>query len=594
MILLFVIIGLLAITYPFIEMGTFAILAAVAYQKLRLTSARRIVCALGLVIGPAAMLMLANDTFWYPWNESAMLLVWAIVGAGLLISLLFPRRLYTSGLNFLGIVILAGICFCYVVRTISAGHSILAVAPLGPLVNLSLLARHVWRRGELNLNPISGFLTLMQGKEPDMNTQRFTAIAFIFAVASIGWAILGNTIDYRTDQLERSLSQEVDTMWGPEGIVQCTPCILTGGIKELTSGEYDTPIQSDVGVNFEHHNRYKGLLWFSTYTAHFKGTYRLGESAGDATFLFKLPDEVHSLEELAFTVDDVAVEPTYSTTHGVSNTLKVPINPGAEHTVAVEYTTRARDRWAYSSQWHTAGKPGLLRNFTLTARTDFADIDYPKGSVSPTNPADSDEEGAVAKWQYKSMRANQTMGIEMPTRTNAGPIAARMSFFAPVSLAFFFTVLFTVVVLKKLPLHPMHYLFVSAGFFAFHILMAYLVDVISIHAAFWVCAAVSTALVVSYMRLVAGVKFAVIYVGAAQVVYLVGFSYAFFWVGMTGLALTIGAIATLFVLMQATGRVDWYEVFRGSPDKADNWVTVPPLPGETPTAPNRPDASDNG
>jgi hypothetical protein len=96
------------------------------------------------------------------------------------------------------------------------------------------------------------------------------------------------------------------------------------------------------------------------------------------------------------------------------------------------------------------------------------------------------------------------------------------------------------------------------------------------------------------MRLVAGVKFAVIYVGAAQVVYLVGFSYAFFWVGMTGLSLTIGAIATLFVLMQATGRVDWYEVFRGSPDKADKWVTVPPLPDEAPTAPNRPDASDNG
>ena len=61
---------------------------------------------------------------------------------------------------------------------------------------------------------------------------------------------------------------------------------------------------------------------------------------------------------------------------------------------------------------------------------------------------------------------------------------------------FFFTVLFTVVVLKKVPLHPMHYLFISAGFFAFHILMAYLVDMINIHAAFWICAAVSVLLVV--------------------------------------------------------------------------------------------------
>jgi inner membrane protein involved in colicin E2 resistance len=146
-----------------------------------------------------------------------------------------------------------------------------------------------------------------------------------------------------------------------------------------------------------------------------------------------------------------------------------------------------------------------------------------------------------------------------------------MSFFAPVSLFFFFTVLVTVVMLKKVPLHPMHYLLISAGFFAFHILLAYLVDLVPLSTAFWVCAAVSTFLVVSYMRLVAGVKFAVLYVGLAQVVYLVGFSYAFLWKGYTGLTVVIGAIVTLFVLMQTTGRVNWSEVFAATP-------RVPPAP----------------
>ncbi len=79
-----------------------------------------------------------------------------------------------------------------------------------------------------------------------------------------------------------------------------------------------------------------------------------------------------------------------------------------------------------------------------------------------------------------------------------------MSFFAPVSLLFFFTVLFTVVVLKRIALHPMHYLFIAAGFFAFHILLAYLVDLVDIHRAFWIAAGVSVLLVVGYMRLVAG------------------------------------------------------------------------------------------
>jgi len=46
-------------------------------------------------------------------------------------------------------------------------------------------------------------------------------------------------------------------------------------------------------------------------------------------------------------------------------------------------------------------------------------------------------------------------------------------------------------------------------------------------------------------------------IGIAQVLYLVLFSYSFFWDGFTGLAITIGAIATLFFVMQATGRTDW-------------------------------------
>jgi hypothetical protein len=44
-------------------------------------------------------------------------------------------------------------------------------------------------------------------------------------------------------------------------------------------------------------------------------------------------------------------------------------------------------------------------------------------------------------------------------------------------------------------------------------------------------------------------------------VFLVLFSYAFFFEGFTGLTITIGAIVTLFVLMQMTARVTWDEVF---------------------------------
>jgi hypothetical protein len=127
----------------------------------------------------------------------------------------------------------------------------------------------------------------------------------------------------------------------------------------------------------------------------------------------------------------------------------------------------------------------------------------------------------------------------------------------------------------------MHLLFVAAGFFAFHILLSYLADVMNIHPAFWLSAAVSVLLVTTYLRLVAGVKFAVLYAGAAQLVYLVGFSYAFFWVGRTGLTVTICAVVTLFVLMQATGRLNWHEVFSSRPAP----IPVPPRVPGPPMAP---------
>lgn len=68
-------------------------------------------------------------------------------------------------------------------------------------------------------------------------------------------------------------------------------------------------------------------------------------------------------------------------------------------------------------------------------------------------------------------------------------------------------------------------------------------------------------LTISYLRIVFGAAFAIFAAGTAQLVYLVLFSYAFFFKGLTGLAITIGAIATLFVLMQITARVNWNAVF---------------------------------
>ena len=94
-------------------------------------------------------------------------------------------------------------------------------------------------------------------------------------------------------------------------------------------------------------------------------------------------------------------------------------------------------------------------------------------------------------------------------------------------------------------------------------------DHIDIHVAFVAASAVSVLLVVSYLRVIMGAAFAVGRAGLAQFVFLVLFSYAFFFEGFTGLTVTIGAIITLFVLMQVTAHVDWGRVFGGEPRTAE-------------------------
>jgi len=151
--------------------------------------------------------------------------------------------------------------------------------------------------------------------------------------------------------------------------------------------------------------------------------------------------------------------------------------------------------------------------------------------------------------------------MAMPEHLQPGPLAGEISFFAPVSLFFFFFLMFILTTLRDIDLHPMNYFFLATAFFAFHLLLAYLVDHISIHLAFVICSIVSVFLVVSYLRLVVGMRFAAVEAGGAQFLYLVLFSYAFFFRGFTGLAITIGSILTLFAVMQMTGRINWREKF---------------------------------
>ncbi|MCP4387056.1 MAG: hypothetical protein GY802_02085, partial [Gammaproteobacteria bacterium] len=177
-------------------------------------------------------------------------------------------------------------------------------------------------------------------------------------------------------------------------------------------------------------------------------------------------------------------------------------------------------------------------------------------------------DGLDIHWRASELITRQNIGISLPKKLNPGPLAARMSFFAPVCLLFFFVLITSICVTRKIAIHPMHYLFVNAGFFAFHLLFAYTIDLINLHLAFAISALVSVALVVSYLARALGPTFPWKIAALGQLVYLVLFSYSFFLKGMTGLTVTIASIITLAILMKITAQTDWSQVFAKRPRTA--------------------------
>jgi inner membrane protein involved in colicin E2 resistance len=207
----------------------------------------------------------------------------------------------------------------------------------------------------------------------------------------------------------------------------------------------------------------------------------------------------------------------------------------------------------------------------LTMSADFEEISFPVATGSPTTRERVGDSWTL-EWSFPDVISAPAIGMDMPKVLNAGPVASRIAFFAPVSLLFFFTVLLILGMTKNVNLHPVNYFFLAAGFFAFQLLFAYLVDLVPLTLSFVIASVVSLLLVCSYVAAVGGKRMLAVAV-PAQTAYMVLFSYSFFFDGLTGLTITIGAIATLALLMIATARVNWAEKF-----SAPKPVLPPKLP----------------
>jgi hypothetical protein len=280
-----------------------------------------------------------------------------------------------------------------------------------------------------------------------MTVPKMIAIALIFMVAVVAWMVLGGSVMMRTNDTGSKLSGQVGGLWG-EKQVQSAPT--------FTGGAGATALQlvgSDIAARFKLDDRRRGLLWYATYVVDLAATYKVfnpGSGTADAvmTFAFPSPDGVY--DGFAVKVDGHEVRVVCEQGKAISQ-FTVPA--GRTVSVATGYRTNGMDEWRYQPSPDGAG---VIRDFTLAMTTDFAAVDYPTDAVSPTS-AQRTGSGWDLTWRYDSVVSGRPIALSMPKPADAGPLVSRVSFFAPVSLLFFFAALVLLTATRGVKLHPMHY-----------------------------------------------------------------------------------------------------------------------------------------
>ncbi|MCP4391186.1 MAG: hypothetical protein GY802_23035, partial [Gammaproteobacteria bacterium] len=259
-----------------------------------------------------------------------------------------------------------------------------------------------------------------------MTVKRIIAIILIFFLGVVGWVILGEANWMRSQQTSSQLSASVQSLWGAP-IVQQAPK-LTVKVPGTDRIRNISPSRNQVDVSIELEQRRKGLLWYPTYTVDFLGRYQVTNEAHiaqDIRLYFGLPSDKATYENVVLKIGE-RVE-RLDTLIGYGFYRIIPLLPGVSQSIEIAYQTRGIDRWTYL----LGNQPGLVKALDMTIKTNFIDVDFIGGSLSPMQ-VERRPDGLDIHWRASELITRQNIGISLPKKLNPGPLAARMSFFAPV------------------------------------------------------------------------------------------------------------------------------------------------------------------
>ena len=431
-----------------------------------------------------------------------------------------------------------------------------------------------------------------------MSIKKLIAVAVIFLGFSIAWMILGGVNQGRTwDYTQKSLKRLQNAYGGP---LKINPPLIYYEITQQKKGqvngfetvssymekEFIDPSRTNVDIDLKLERKKIGNLWFPVFIAAYQGEYEYNiesvpeEARSQPLFLVPGLNSSESIyRSIEMKINDMTVQPLSKLVSNTPIELRSKMDSAGNVKVNYFYETTGIDYILYE----LAGKYEPLKktiqqdnnsrayrerltrldNFNVKLTADFRIYDFPGQTIPPTKRKQFGQKNEFI-WQFDKTVTGKNIGLIVPKEINPGEIAARISFFAPVSLLFFFVVMMIFGILVKRKLHPMHYFFLAATFLSFHLMFSYSADHISMYSAFGIASIVSCLLTFSYLIRFNEWKYATISM-SLQLLYLIVFSSSFFYksttgLGITGLIVTIVSVITLFVLMQLTAKLDWKSV----------------------------------
>lgn len=367
---------------------------------------------------------------------------------------------------------------------------------------------------------------------------RIGTIIFVYLAMAVVWSVMAQTMQQRHNSLDYHLRHSVSNLWGSPHRQNC---------PLLSDGRATSTAKVLVDLNLDY--KKKGQYWYSTYTVDFQGEFELPEELPPNTRLqFSKPAGQGMFSDFRVELD--GQESQAYEEQGQEIAIELP-ESGAS-IVKVSYTAQGSEEWWF----HFHKDSTTTRNVDLTITTNFHDINFPDGGLSPAQRTATDS-GWEMNWKYENLMSGGNVGIELPTRPNPGPALIDICRFGPMGLFFFFVALTVCSLTGGQTPHPVHYIFLGAGFFSFHLLLVYLGDVLPLAVAFSLSALTAIFINWTYGNRVFSAEFSRGRLVPALVLYLVLFSSAFLVEGYRGLPLSILLVVSLHMLMQISANVDW-------------------------------------